>query len=155
VTSLADREDLAGNRRRWHVAEDDLFDLVEAIVDLVGHVEVAVDDHVEERPQEEALFGGAVLDPLQLEAARHLVEVDLRALVTRVSDGDQPARSGDDVDLPAHDRAPGALAVVDRDVEVVAVAHQLGAFAWVEDGVDHGGTEPELFAQTAELVLGG
>ena len=61
------------------VAEHRLLDLVEPVVDRVGHLEVAVDDHVEERPQQEALLGRVVLRPLELEAARDLVEVDLRA----------------------------------------------------------------------------
>ena len=40
------------------LAEHVLLDLVEAVVDLVGDVEVSVDEDVEERPEQEALLGG-------------------------------------------------------------------------------------------------
>ena len=65
------------------IAEHLLLDLVEPVVDSVGDVEVAVDEHVEDRPEQEALLGLAVLHPLQLEPARDLVEVDLGAVARR------------------------------------------------------------------------
>ena len=45
-----------------------------------------------------------------------------------------------------------ARAVVHRDVEVVAVAHELGALARVEDGVDDGRAEPELRLQRVQRL---
>ena len=151
------REDLPrdlGRRRSRPVRrEHALLDLVETVVDHVGDVEVAVDQHVEDRPQQEALLGLAVLQALELEPARHLVEVDLGPLGARVSNRDQPPGAGHDVDLPARDGAARALAVVDGDVEVVAVAHQLGALPGVEDGVDDGGAHAELGLERVELVV--
>ncbi len=143
---------LGDARWRW-VDEHGLLDVVEAFVDHVGHVEVAVDEHVEDRPQEEALFGGAVLRALELEATGHLFEIDLGSAVGRVPHGQQPARAGDDVDLPAADDTLRALAVVHGDVEVVAVAHELGALARVEDGVDDGGAHAERRLQLVQAVL--
>ena len=147
-------EDLPRDRGRRIVGEHDPFDLVEPVVDRIGHFEVPVDDHVEERPQQEALFGRAVLGPLQFEAAGDLVEVDRGAGLGGMADRDQPSGTGDDVDLPADHRRSGTLAIVHGDVEVVAVAHQLGAFPRVEDGVDDGRADAEPFAQGADLGFG-
>ena len=127
------------------VGEDRLLDLVEAVVDHVGHVEVAVDDHVEDRPQEEALLGLAVLGALELEPPGHLVEIDRGAVGAR--GGARSASQPGPVTMSISrlfDLAARALAVVDGDVEVVAVAHQLGALARVEDGVDDRRAHAEL-----------
>ena len=139
-------EDLSRRSTRAVVAEDHLFDGVEPLVERVGHLEVAVDDHVEQRPEQKPLLRGAVLGALELETPGDLVEVDGGAVVARVPHGHQPARTRDDVDLAAGDRRVDALAVVHGDMEVVAVTHQLGALAGVEDGVEDGGTDPEIGA---------
>ena len=91
--------------------------------------------------------------PLHLEPAGDLVEVDLRPVVARVAHGHHPVRTGDDVDLATLDAVAHAGAVVHRGMEVVALAHELRALARVQDGVDHGGAEPELRFQRVERLL--
>ena len=71
-----------------------------------------------------------------------------------MADREQPSGADDDVDLPAvRPCRRRALAVVHRHVEVVAVAHQLGAFARVEDRVDDVRAHAELGLERVQLVL--
>jgi hypothetical protein len=53
---------------------------VEAVVEAVGDVEVAVDDHVQERPQQKALVPGVLFAALHLEAVDHLLGCERRGV---------------------------------------------------------------------------
>ena len=64
---------------------------VEALVDHVGGVEVAVDDHVEDRPEQEAFFGLPFPGELELEATHDLVDGNRAAVLGGVADREQPA----------------------------------------------------------------
>ena len=71
--------------------------------------------HVEQRPEQEALLGTAVLGALQLEAPRSpRCRSESLAVLRRVPDGDDPARAHDDVDLVALEVVAVELAVVHR-----------------------------------------
>ena len=132
----------------WSSANTSSSSVVELVVDLVAHVEVAVDEHVEQCPQQEALFGAVLLGALELEAALDLFDLERPGsflVVGRMTHGDDPPGAHHDVDLAALELVVEQIAIVDGDVEVVAVADQLGAFRLrVRERVDHEWRELEL-----------
>ena len=147
-------EDLASDLVVGLVGEDALFDVVEPLVERVGGVEVAVDDHVEQRPEQEAFLGAVVLGALELETVRHPIGVEAHAVVAGMTHSEDPALAQHDVDLTAREDVISELAVVDGDVEVVAVTLQLGALALVGEIVDHDLANVKFAAQLVELVAG-
>ena len=122
----------------------------------VGDVEVAVDEHVEDRPEQEALLGLAVLRPLQLEprGATSSMSTGVPSLRWWRTVSSQPGPVTMSISrLLDHRR--GALAVVHRHVEVVAVAHA----AWCARA-GRGSRRPrsahaELGLERVQLVLVG
>jgi len=151
----SDREHVAWDTTLAVVTEHRLLQRVEAIVERVGHLEVAVDDHVEQRPEQEALLGDAVLAPLQLEAVLDQFHVEAATLAVGMTHGHHPARTHHDVDLGGGEAVGGATGVVHGHVEVVAVAHELRSLLHVAEGFDHGGVEPEPMGEQGPLLVGG
>jgi hypothetical protein len=128
--------------------EHPALDGLRGVLEPLHHVEVAVDDLVEQDVEEEppAVPGhlGVQLPPLQ-----DLSQIEGR----RVSHGDQETRAGEGVDLVLHQ-------VVGRSGE--AVHHQvavplgvegvdLGPLAPVPDVLDRQGVEPEALLQPGEV----
>ena len=140
VRSLRTAKISRGIAGRWRSREHDApRSASRSIVDLVGDGEVAVDEDVEQRPEQEALLGrrGARLrwsSKRRVTSSRSTgVPSTLRWRTVSSHPGPMTMSISRLTTLVV-----SALAVVHRHVEVVAVAHQLGALARVEDGIDHG-----------------
>jgi hypothetical protein len=90
--------DVVARGRREH----DLLDVVEAIVEAVGDIEVPVDDDVEKRPDQETFVVRRLARAFDLEAVDHGVELERRrvvGVVAALTDRQHPAVSEHDVDL--------------------------------------------------------
>ena len=138
--------------------EHDLLDLVEAVVEAVGDVEIAVDDHVEECPDQETLIVGGLVGALHLEAANHGIELEgLRVvlIVAGLSDRQHPSVGEHDVDLPRDQLVVDEVAVVHRDVEVLAVVLELGALAALVQVFGGDVADLQLGRERIQLGVGG
>ena len=152
----AEREHALGDALLTVAPEHLLFDVVEAVVDRVGGLEVAVDEHVEDGPEQEALFGFAFPVELELEATHDLVDGNRVAVLDGVADREHPSRAHDQVDLAALEVVVDELAVVHRNVEALPVADELGALRLrVHERVDDDRAELELAQDAVALFFGG
>ena len=109
---------------------------------------------VEERPEQQPLVGRAVLGALHLEAVGDDAEVDRPGAGCRVAHGEQPSGPDHDVDLTALEVVAAQLAVVDGDVEALAVPQELRALVRVGEGFDHAVGQAQLGVQRRLLVVG-
>ena len=152
----AESEDTLGYAGLPVAAEHLLFDNVEAIVDRVGGVEVAVDDHVEERPEQEAFLGLPLPAELELEATHDLVDGNRAAVLRGVTECEHPSGPDDQIDLSALEVVFEELAVVHRHVEALAQPDELCSLLLrVDQRVDDHRTELELADDVVALFGGG
>ena len=159
---LAEREQLARAPTPEavdRVVEHRGLDVVHGVVDDVGDAEVAVDHDVEQRPEQKAFVGAAVLATLRHEPAAHELDrevADVRRVVLEgLAHRDEPALTEHDVDLARRELVAVEPAVVDRDVEVVRVVIELRALPGVAEILEDELVQAEGLSDDRELFVGG
>ncbi len=98
TTDAPQCEDLLRRRHRCR-PEHQVFHRFEAVVDGGRDGEVVVDDHIEDRPEEEAFVLRVRIEALALEAGLGLLDRAGEVLVSVVAHREEPALAEDDIDL--------------------------------------------------------
>ena len=117
-----------------------------------GDVEVPVDDHVEDRPEQEALVVRPVLAALAFEARERVLAGGRHRSCLTVADREQPTFAEHDVDFVVLQLVADEDEVVQRDVVVVGEALELGALVRVDEVFGGEVVDPELLGEVLDLL---